>query len=456
MYLLKKLIALGFLSLCVGCDTAPVKQPQGEATPAVQQAPQVAPAAGTLRSVPSPGVCADRIPCELVRIWEAGKDEAGQAMNVLQLALYDRSHGRAEAEPGDCALDEYWLVRSSGSTEPILLLTSCNDAYGMAGISDDEIEVKDNRIEHTSSGGSAWGWSRRRVFQLSPLRLLEESNHSFWALEANEIDSVWNWETLSGRTGWYIRDCEEQAVYELGDAPMRNSEPIVLTTLEDSFRDGGWKTTGLGSCSTTVNSQGSAASGITHGAGFVTHGTPGGPSEASFKIVMASATELYIEVRDDAWISEGSSWVRADHLEIWAGKQLKGEQIDCLEGRPQPLQWGITLDGEVHPAHGRPKEHPKVERAEVRRGEELEALRFKITLPEAYSALTVVYSDTDDGKRQKRLIATSDLKFGNPRTLGGFQEMPPERGRCTVGNGELSYVPTEPQKRTPGTGLLDF
>jgi hypothetical protein len=44
------------------------------------------------------------------------------------------------------------------------------------------------------------------------------------------------------------------------------------------------------------------------------------------------------------------------------------------------------------------------------------------------------HSDSDDGRRQKSLIATSELRFGDPGTLGGSHAT---NTSCTVKESEL-------------------
>ena len=53
-------------------------------------------------------------------------------------------------------------------------------------------------------------------------------------------------------------------------------------------------------------------------------------------------------------------------------------------------------------------------------------------LPDEGSGLTVVYSDSDDGTRQKRLIATSNLEFGRTWTIGSVSPIGPRRAACVV------------------------
>jgi hypothetical protein len=51
--------------------------------------------------------------------------------------------------------------------------------------------------------------------------------------------------------------------------------------------------------------------------------------------------------------------------------------------------------------------------------------------------ITVVYSDSDDGEAQERLIATSPLKFGRNETLGEITDVPESAARCTWHHGAI-------------------
>ena len=408
--------------------------------------------------------CAGRSPCDVLRTWAAGSDEQGRSIEVVEIALHDKGAAGHEAAGYDeeCSPFEYWLVYAEGVSEPVLLLSTCNDGYGAAGVGQDDVAVEGNRFIHTSNGGSNWRWTMRRVLELSPLRLAEESVSNWWVLGSVENTSTWNWLTMSGRTAWFVPDCgeDEQTGEDLleeamhHDEPMFSFEPVGQVSVPDSFRAQNWKTTSLGSCGTHVDSQGSESSSALYGAGYVIHGKPGRPSDASFEVVMASPTELYVEVRDATWVKEAVSWVKADHLEIWAGGEISLE-AHCLDELPKPVQWGITLDGNVHPAAGNPREGLQVERVEVKTGGRLETVRFKINLARSYPTLTVVYSDTSDGKTQDRLIATSDLKFGNPRTLGTVHDIPEDRGLCRASGAALEFVLAKPTKSNAGEPLLD-
>jgi hypothetical protein len=153
-------------------------------------------------------------------------------------------------------------------------------------------------------------------------------------------------------------------------------------------------------------------------------------------VVMSSGGVLLVEVTDDRLVPAAKSWVKADHLELWrvSDKTGSGRGSGCFQANPdvKALQWGVGLDGRVYRAHGAPAFDPSVRVTRTESG-----ARFRIVLPADGGGLTVVYSDSDDGARQKRLIATSNLRFGRPWTIGGVTPIGPSQATCVVTGGAL-------------------
>ena len=154
-------------------------------------------------------------------------------------------------------------------------------------------------------------------------------------------------------------------------------------------------------------------------------------------IVFSSQGELFVEVTDDRFVTGGKSWVKDDHLEIWAATPPEKGCVDATAKSPA-LQWGIGVaDGQVFPGFGPPAAMPKVEiaRANERPSDSGCASRRPLPGPR----FTLVYSDSDDGSHQERLIATSQLVFGKWWTLG---EAPENEGpSCTIARGVLEPKP---------------
>jgi len=66
-------------------------------------------------------------------------------------------------------------------------------------------------------------------------------------------------------------------------------------------------------------------------------------------------------------------------------------------------------------------------------------VRVRLRLPEGvWQAITVVYSDSDDGVKQERLLATSQFAFPQAATLGVLHPIDPKQATCVVENGALT------------------
>jgi hypothetical protein len=221
--------------------------------------------------------------------------------------------------------------------------------------------------------------------------------------------------------------------------------PIPLMPLSRAFQARSWKTTGLGTCATLVD-------GVT--AGFTIHGGKGSADDASMRVVWAQdGGDLFVEVDDDRLVGPGTSWVTDDHLELWLGQDFPGGCPDAAQAR----QWGIRVtDGRVFPAFGNPDTNPKVEIA--RAGNKV---RVKISLPPAdrerqklvEPRVTLVYSDSDDGVSQERLIATSTLQHGKGWSLGSLHYV--SRVTACVAEGGV-LRPRMPLPRTPSESIANL
>ena len=174
----------------------------------------------------------------------------------------------------------------------------------------------------------------------------------------------------------------------------------------------------------------------------------------SFSVVRAQSGELFVEVQDDRWTGPSKKWLLDDHLELWLATGLSGSQKECSDPKaPGAKQWGVRVaDGAVFPAFGDPTEKLEVERVDVQRGK-AKAVRFKLKLPPSFDAVSVVYSDSDDGKSQKRLIGTSKLKLGVADTLGTWWVVKPEQAVCEVK--EKALVPRQTRTFSRNKAVID-
>lgn len=410
---------------------------------------------GTTPAVTPDPLCAQREPCRVIETHEAGKDATGQPLRVKRLSLgwlnaevareaINRkfSPGRkaeGSRENGECEATEWWLVRSGQPDQ--LLLTVCNDGYGSAGVGKDDVRVGENLFSYEQSGESNKRWSFAYTLRLSPLALVHSSQ---WVapVEAPENKRGHSWDVtrLRGEEVVPAPSCPGGA-----PSPGKRTLPYVpLIQMEKSYLQGGWKTAGLGSCALEAET--------------LVLGTREDPKDAGLKVVLAERETLLLEVRDNRWTGPtGTKWLSDDHVELWLGPKVPQELMGC--GNPQPeqraVQWGIRIaDGQVFPGHGAPKQKLAVEKVEIREPAGLVGYRLKVTLPKAFRSLAVIYSDSDEGKKQERMLATTPLKFARPETLNAVRLVLPEEATCVVRGSELTVVPTPLKVQGPDVAAL--
>ena len=322
-----------------------------------------------------------------------------------------------------------------------------NDSdFGMGGgLNEMSADAEERTITYTREMGSAWRGDEATTIGLDPLRVVETYNRSWWRGGEDESTVRWNWDTFAGLQSSAVAFCREGpdrpadagADPDPGDA---DSDEVILprVTLPPAFVKTGWPTTALGACAAHVD-------GMDHG--FTIHGEPRTTTgDAEMRAVMSSGGVLFVEVSDDHLVPAAKSWVKADHLELWRALGEPQHPSGCFrpDANAKALQWGIGLDGQVFKAHGAPSSSPTVRVTRSDRG-----ARFRIVLPDEGEGLTVVYSDSDDGARQKRLIATSNLAFGRPWTVGRVRSIAKARAVCVVDGAELRPK-VAPLTRDPG------
>ncbi|MFO0598773.1 MAG: hypothetical protein U0228_25935 [Myxococcaceae bacterium] len=324
---------------------------------------------------------------------------------------------------------EWWYVGADGTGQ--LLLAVCNDGYGASGVGEDDVKVDAKTFTHSRYGGSAWRWTSETVVGLSPLRVVSESSQSFHTSMPNCMSTTsWSWDTFSGTTQDDVPACTEQGGPDgEGDPVTTRSTLVPSLQLPEEYLAGDWKRIALGDCSAPAS--------------FVTFGKQTGAGDASLRAVV-SGTELFLEVRDDVFVEKAAKWTLADHVELWLADL--GDPWTTCAATKGGQQWGLALDGTVNAGFGAPRPL----KVEVARGDGL--VRFHVTLPAAPQRLTVVYSDTDDGKKQKALLATSALKFGLVTTLGAVRLMQPEDAVCEVLHDALT--PKRTRVLQPSTPLI--
>jgi hypothetical protein len=373
-------------------------------------------------------------------------------------------------EGGECRPFEFHLVvRDKSKVESRQLLSqACNDGHGTAGAGEDLIEV-DPRVKtftHTQSGGSNWRGDRSITVGLDPLRIARVETSSYWAGDADGSwqSSEWSWDLFRGDKTWPVADCtppprggvagtKPVAARGGGPSPSAPATPhknvravlIPRVSLPAAFVRDGWRTISPGGCSVLIDGRAN---------GFVIHGNRGKATDTSLRVVLSREDVLFVEVRDDRWVDAASTWIKEDHVEVWLGEgSVSGYGQHCGGQGAGARQWGIRVaDGTVFPGVGSPAGLSSVE--STRTGH---VTRLKIPLSVERSAglgrLTVVYSDSDDGKRQKRLISTSQLEPGRGETLGELWEVDPGQATCVDrGKGKalmVVRVPLRAQRNQP-------
>ena len=379
-------------------------------------------------------VCgADNKACTILA-HDAGADALGQSLSVVEV--------RGQPPPPDTQCERVRWVLVTSKDKKIAatrdLLDLCNDGYGASGVGEDTVQVGPNQLSFREAGGSSWRWTLGKIWQLSPLQLKSESDDGFWSVAANTEHREWSWTDFSGSVSWFAPLCNAEGSPQESDKTTNWDSTLVpdVEALPKDFAATLWKTTHLGGCAALID--GSA------GHGFTTFGRKGGEKDSAMRVVRSGDT-LFVEISDDRWTGAGVNWLNDDHLEVWLGKLSGGWQDPCLE--PNKLkdarQWAVRLaDGAVFPAYGNPIEALGVELDSSAPEGTAKTYRLKLTLPRGFDLFTVVYSDSDEGKRQERLIATSRLEFGVVPSFGQARKLKAAEASCVVREGKLEPVPS--------------
>lgn len=335
--------------------------------------------------------------------------------------------------------EEYWFVPTTGTAQ--LLLEVCNNGYGASGVGEDSIEISSKQFKHSRYGGSAWRWTGETVIGLSPLRVQSDNSTSFHAAMPNmQKEQSWNWDTFSGSAKDTVPLCNKDGEPDQENEDGKEFKSTLLPSVElpEAFRKDGWKTTELGDCSAVAS--------------FVTFGKQSAKSDASMKVIghfpNDKSAELYVEVRDDVFVEQASKWTLADHVELWIG-ETSGAWEACA-GKKAGSQWALMLDGKVNAGFGNPK--PNAVSFEVAKADGV--VRMKIVAPLEWSQMTaLVYSDSDDGKKQKALLATSQLKFADMVSFSHWKRVVAKEAVCEVDGGALK--PKITRVFAPKTALIE-
>ncbi|MBI2253276.1 MAG: hypothetical protein HYU58_01510 [Proteobacteria bacterium] len=391
-------------------------------------------------------ICADRPTCQVTQVTAAGKGAKGEKLRVADLVFgladipdyfpQEGCHSTEESLENMDKVDggrEIWLL--ADDARPVKLLPLCNDGYGSAMMGYDDIEIGDNRLTHTQSGGSAWRWDTATTFQLSPLALVGESNCSYHnaAPETGELTVV-DRRTLEARA-YAPAPRKDWSEAEIGcpvvtpdfakpldpqpeaDVVAGYAVPMPFDVDPSPLPEG----TTLGTCGLVVRSDGSK--------GFLIYGKAAATSDAAeMRVIAETGKSLLIQVRDPLAVAAmkagaGASWIKQPHVEIWTAAEGALPESDSEQvPEKQYFQHGIGLDGSVNVGAGKPAALPKVVswQAKDEEGRDITVLRVSWEDEAALIyGLGVVYSQAEGGK-QVRLVATAPIKKNKPLYLPGI------------------------------------
>ena len=389
-------------------------------------------------------VCRGRTPCFIAKR-TASTDNNDPIKREIVYAVLDKKGAAwgqtprwtSDGKSQECVPYEVWLVEGNehATQQHRLLAELCNDGYGARGLGEDVFTLTDGRVTYAQSGGSNWGWSNGATFDLNTLQFTQSESSGWFSGGRQQDRTRWDWSTLRGVTRWYVDQCEwyrsgkgeGKAVPEAGFYRYRN---IPQPALPEQYAQQTWRSGSLSGCALNVDSAGAN--------GYVVTGKPGSPTDAAFDVLAVDERTVVVDVRDDAFVTSEKSWVYGDHLEVWLAPRISISH--CLEEVPIPQQWGIRMsDGAVFTAHGNPKQNIGVERGQTAEN----SIRFKLSLPENMSTFTLVYSDSDDGVTQERLIATSQLTFAKSETMGRLRtQIKAKFGQCVMKDEALVFERT--------------
>ena len=295
------------------------------------------------------------------------------------------------------------------------------------------------RSTYTQSGGSAEHWSSARTFQLSPLvRVGENIRTSRSNDPSKEKGEVWDVPTLKGEVILPPTCAKGEASVGERTLPF-----LPQPTLDPTYLQDGWKRVALGACALE--------------SGYFVLGTQDDPKDAALKAVLASPDTLIVEVRDNHWTGPSDNWLVDDHVELWLSPRPPQQLSGCgaLAAADKPEQWAIRIaDSKVFPAYGSPKRTLQVDKVEMREAGALVGYRLKVGLPTGFGGISVLYSDSDSGKKQERLLATSALKFGRSETFNVVRPVAPTEASCVARGGSLEIVPAPLHVQGPDISAL--
>ena len=357
----------------------------------------------------------------------AGTDAAGNQLTVIEKHFPERPAGSKR-----CVLKEQYVLETSRagkvvSSEPVV--NRCQSDTDEADIT---VTVAKNSIEIDRNGGAHAGYYLNETIQLAPWREVTAEACSFSMGTPEYTVEQFDLRTMRGQA-WAGNSAETKEICGKGEDVttylLAPAMTVDLKAMEASR-------TGLGSCAMKLDASGKN--------GFITWGRPDPRDPVDVRLLWTGGHHLLVQVIDPGRSTKpATSWINADHLEIWMWK--RGE--DAPDGTP--WQFGIPIDdGPVQVGYGKPKQLPVVRRWTAALPDGRNATLLAVELPpwpvDYASGVAIVYSQSQDGRAQKRLVATSRIKRGDSMSLG-------DQGTGMIGAVAGNYVTCSPVK-----GLLEI
>ena len=395
-------------------------------------------------------LCPAKTACTVLDKLVAGKDTSDNDLVFAGVQEKPKTKGKARGVAEDdgnepCLPAPYGLLHVQMghvvSVEPIVVLRAGDCEYGARG-GGESIELDGQTATYTIEGGSNWAWSESKTWEIWPrVRKIAEESTGWWTVSSNF--SHHTRDLRRGRTTveWFVPNCTKN-----GEPPESNEENdstkpgananyayLEIPRLDTAVKLE-WKSAAFPSAGLVITSQ--------KDDGFITFGNPGTARDARFRVIALSPHQLLVEVADPQISDRAKNWINDDHVEVWAGPELIGYETPCIMRGPAgkdaedtnhpgvAQQWGIrTSDGAVFRGMGKPQTDPRVDRVELDSADWGHVARFRITFAKDVAAVTVAYSDSDEGKRQRRIIATSRINLRDSLTLGTLAPAPPRPRR---------------------------
>jgi hypothetical protein len=337
----------------------------------------------------------------------------------------------------------YLLYSGGGRARAALQAEYCPGPHGARGVGGDEIKISGTTLTQTKSGGSSWQWDQTCVQDLAPPRVRRSINSGDWSLCPRNVEErTRNLDGGTEKVAWSAPLCTSSSDVEeqCPDASFAGAyTSIPLTTVKQLPPPATTLPPGDARCRLALRAHGHVIRGAAD---------PSGPADAAVTVWGLDdekRLELYLHARDDRFVTDQPKWLPSDHVELWLSDIAYSYNEHCLpssrvrKGMSQyvilPSKTGATR---VLPFGEKRNEGVTASARWLSDGSllvrvELGAVARQRALR---GAIAVGYSDGDDGRRQKYLLASSRVRFDDARSLGRLFS-----ADCTLDKGAQVYKP---------------